>query len=102
MKHIFLILKFIQQANMNGDILLKKDFPLNELEVNEIQLNMYLKNLYDSGYITGIFPVKMYGGKIGIKVSNPTITIKGMQYLEENSEMKKLYNLLKEIKFWIS
>lgn len=96
MKQIFLILKFIQKANLDGQILFRKDFPLEELKVNDDQLDFYLKNLFDDGYIKGLFLIPMYGGKIGIKLNNPTITIKGMEYLEDNSAMKKIYNLFKE------
>ncbi|MGL5621764.1 YjcQ family protein [Cetobacterium sp.] len=98
MKSTFLILKFIQKHNLNGTTFLKKDFPLDELKITSSQLDLYLKNLADSGYIKGIFKISLYGGKIGIKLNNPTITTKGMEYLENNSSMKKLFNFYKENK----
>lgn len=96
MKQIFLILKFIQKYNLNGEVIFRKDFPLQELKLNDDQLDFYLNNLYDDGYIKGIIIVPLLGGKTGIKLNNPTITIKGMEYLENNSTMKKIYNIFKE------
>lgn len=37
------------------------------------------------------------GANYDIKIIKPQLTLKGMQYLEENSMMKKAYNLLKGI-----
>ena len=38
------------------------------------------------------------GDRVDLKIIKPKLTIKGMQYLEENSMMKKAYNLLKGIR----
>ena len=37
-------------------------------------------------------------GLSGVKLSKPAITLKGLQYLEENSMMKKVSGILKGIK----
>lgn len=53
--------------------------------------------LLDAGYITG---VKVVTDKLGseLVIIHPRLTLEGMEYLEENTMMKKAYRLLKGIK----
>nr|DAI55118.1 MAG TPA: YjcQ protein [Caudoviricetes sp.] len=53
--------------------------------------------LDENGYISGIRIIKAIGGS-GIKLVNPKITLKGLEYLEENTMMKKAYRLVKGTK----
>lgn len=99
MKAIFLILKIIENGNSSGEILTIKDFPLDKLNISETQLHIYFKNLYESNYIDGLFIVHHY--PIRIKLNNPTLTLKGMEYLEENSIMNKIFKAIKEVKGWL-
>ncbi len=48
-------------------------------------------------YITGVIIVDMIGIQ-GIKFDDVRITLKGLEYLSENSLMKKAANLAKSIK----
>lgn len=99
MNAIFLMLKIIEIANFKGKRLSIKDFPLDKLKITESQLDINFKNLYEAGYIDGVFIVST--DPVGVKLANPTLTLKGMEYIEENSTMKKVYNALKEAKSWI-
>lgn len=65
------------------------------LGVSENRMNAILIMLQDEGYITGIIYRK---GLNGVKLNKPVITLKGLEYLEENSTMKKVAGLLKGIK----
>jgi hypothetical protein len=55
--------------------------------------------LYESGYIKGIAVFPILGQtEPGVKVGNVRITEKGLEYIEENSLMRKAANALKGIK----
>ena len=54
--------------------------------------------LYQAGYIDGIEPIPLSGDAWDIKLLSPTITLKGMEYLENNDMMHKAYRILKGMK----
>ena len=54
--------------------------------------------LYEAGYIDGIELIPLGGSEYDFKPISPSITLRGMEYLEENTTMKKAYRLLKGIK----
>lgn len=59
-----------------------------------------LKSLNEEGYITGIVPVNTLSGN-SIKIINLQITPKGIEYLQENSKMKKAGEFVKKLPQWI-
>lgn len=67
-------------------------------ELNDIpkeMLEKYLAFMLKEGLIDGIRSTKdRYHG-------NPEITLKGIQFYEENKKSTKVYNAIKEIKDWI-
>lgn len=65
------------------------------LGVSENRMNAILITLQDEGYISGIIYRK---GLNVVKLNKPVITLKELEYLEENSMMKKVAGLLKGIK----
>ena len=57
-----------------------------------------MKMLVDNGYIEGVAIIQHAGDSLpGIKLNNPNITLKGLEYLEENSLMQKAKYLAKGI-----
>lgn len=54
--------------------------------------------LYQAGYIDGIAPAPLMGGRYGIKLLEPSITLKGLEYLENNDMMHKAYHFIKGVK----
>lgn len=68
------------------------------LGISEIRLLKYLEMLVDAGYLTGIEFEEDITGSIIIKADNPLITIKGLEYLSENTIMQRIYKSLKGIK----
>ncbi len=86
MKAIFLILTI-------------KDFSLDKLKISENQLHINFKNLYEANYIDELFIVSHH--PVSVKLSNLTLTPKRMEYLEENSTMKKIFRAIKEAKGWL-
>lgn len=54
--------------------------------------------LFEAGYIDGIRVVELYDGNYDIKMIHPCITLKGLEYLEDNTNMKKVYRFMKGLK----
>lgn len=94
-KIIFKILKLLEEA-MDYD-----EFDMSKLSaeffgITENRLNTILRMLQEEGYVHGVV---YKTGLSGVKVTqNFGITLKGLEYLEENSTMKKAAALLKGIK----
>ena len=60
-----------------------------------------LKSLGEDGYITGVKPISSLSGN-SIKITTLQITPKGIEYLQDNSKMKKAKEVLKNIPQWIA
>ena len=68
------------------------------LGISEALWRHLMKMLVDNGYIEGVSLIQHAGNCLpGIKLNNPNITLKGLEYLEENSLMQKAKNLVKGI-----
>ena len=90
---IFQILKAIDVAFENDN------FDLSKLNISRRRLVLLLEQLKLNGYITGILIPLNFNDEVTFH--NIRLTLKGLDYLENNSSMKKAYKLLKEIKGWI-
>ena len=98
--NIYQILKAIDISYENQDFNAETTLDLEKLEISQHRLDLILENLSDDGYLTGVNVIKFMGGS-GIKFTNPKLTTLGMLFLENNSDMKKAYSTLKEIRGWI-
>ena len=56
-----------------------------------------MEMLTAEGYIDGGSLKRTLDGDVAVSVSNPRITLKGLEYLQENSLMKKAADLAKGI-----
>ena len=70
---------------------------LKALKIAEERRNKILQSMIDDGLINGFTRVN-YAGGYGFKAIEPRLTIKGMEFLQENSAMQKIKNGLKDIK----
>ena len=97
LKAIYKILKYLRAA-MNYEEADIDFISANALGISENLWINILEMLTSSGYITGI-EVK-YGaqGERVLSISNLRITLKGIEYLEENSLMRRAANIAKGIK----
>lgn len=70
-----------------------KDFP-----VEETYFNYVVENLMKDGYIENVLIIPVDGANPIIRIDNSIrITPKGIEYLEENSSMKRIATALKEV-----
>ena len=63
--------------------------------VSELRFIRYLQMLIEAGFITGIKIIEMGDKHFEIRPYSPAITLRGLEYLAENSMMKKVTNILK-------
>jgi len=94
-KIIYKILKALEAA-MDCD---KLDHSLISAEFLGVSPNRWeaiMEMMCDEGYITGVTVIRGISMR-GVKLSNVRITLRGLEFLEENSFMKKAANLAKGI-----
>jgi len=96
-KIIYKILKALEAA------LDYEEFDVDEISHERLKITYtrwvnILIMLFENGYITGISVRNMLGSKQPqIKINNLRITLKGLEYLQENSTLKKVGEIIKGI-----
>ena len=68
------------------------------LGVSEERWARYIEMLLDTGYIKGAGIKRDILGATRVDISGARITLKGLEYLQENSIMQKLYQAAKGFK----
>lgn len=99
---IYRILKAFQAA-MDSDEFDASMISAERLKVSENRLNKLLVQLVKNGYIEGVL-LRTYSDSSTPETKilpSATITLKGLEYLEDNSMMKKAAGVLKELKDFI-
>ena len=69
----------------------------NNLGISQQRWNKYMEMLLDSGYIKGLTIQKYVTGETNVDAEDIRITLKGLEYLSENSIMQKMYKAAKGI-----
>nr|DAF75654.1 MAG TPA: YjcQ protein [Caudoviricetes sp.] len=67
------------------------------LKISEERWNKYIEMLLDAGYIKGVSIRKFVTGETDLNADDIRITLKGLEYLSENSIMQKMYKAAKGI-----
>lgn len=97
-KIIYKILKILESA-MECEEFENERISHKALGISEALWCNIIKMLVGNGYVEGVHIVSYMGGRLpGVKLINPCITLKGLEYLEENSLMKKASRVAKGIK----
>ena len=69
------------------------------LGISKERWNCYIEMLSENDYIKDVIIRKYpYDNEVTIDISNVKITLKGLEYLSENSIMQRMYNVAKGIK----
>lgn len=97
-KIIYKILKYLETAMDYSE----PDYePLNKdaLGISEERRTALIEQLLKNGYIEGV-EIKKYIGNVSPVISyfKPKITLKGLEYLHNNTMMQKIFNAAKGIK----
>ncbi|GAA0679045.1 YjcQ family protein [Clostridium cadaveris] len=96
-KIIYKILKILEKT-MDAEEFDNQLISYETLGISKIRWSKIMKMMLDNGYIEGVRNIEYDGATSPIiKMINPTITLLGLEYLEENSLMKKAADLAKGI-----
>ena len=93
---IYRILKILREAMEYEEFDLAAISP-DFLDISKPKWEQLMAMLVKNGYIEGVTVIPLLGRQTGIKLDHPRITLKGLEYLQENSMMKKATNLAKGI-----
>ena len=91
------ILKALETA-MDYDEFDMNRISAEALTISQKRWDAIMEMLADNGYVKGVSVLEFAGGDRGIKVSGIRITLKGLEYLNDNTLMKKAANIAKGIK----
>jgi YjcQ protein. len=69
----------------------------NNLGISQQRWHKYMEMLLDAGYIKGVTIQKYVTGETNVDAEDIRITLKGLEYLSENSIMQKMYKAAKGI-----
>ena len=69
----------------------------NNLGISQQRWNKFMEMLLDAGYIKGVTIQKYVTGETNVDAEDIRITLKGLEYLSENSIMQKMYKAAKGI-----
>ena len=94
---IYRILKYLCDS-MDFEEFNAEDFKAETFKTNDNRFNALLIQMQKSGYIEGLI-IRRYSRDSlkPIQPLNPRITLKGLEYLNENSMMKKAADIAKGI-----
>lgn len=96
-KVIYKILKLIE-ASMDFEEFDEFCISPENLGISKERWKIIMNELVNEGYIKGVSLIPIVGSSTKeIKIIKPILTLKGMEYMEENSMMKKAANVAKGI-----
>lgn len=96
-KAVYKILSTLEKA-MDYPEFDAKQISAEALGVSEERWSRYIEMMSDVGYIKGADISRYIDGSTHIDLSNVRITLKGLEYLQENSIMQRMYKLAKGFK----
>ena len=100
-KCIYKILRALEKAMDYPEFELSQ-IDYNKLEISKERWARHLEMMADIGYIKGIRVYKDITGETVVDNDDIRITLKGLEYLTENSIMQRIYKATKGIKDIIS
>lgn len=97
LRTIYKMLRAFESA-LDDDEFNPESISPESLDITENRRNRYLEMLVDKGYVSGVKITKLAGAGYKITLSNPAITIDGIEFMAENAAMQRAYRALKGIK----
>ena len=94
------ILSYLKYSYENGEEPSSDILNAETYEISQRQFVKTLGMLKDDGYIKGIILTPTKDGTVICGLRYTDITSTGLEYLADNSMMKKAYNILKEFRDW--
>lgn len=100
-KIVFAILRELFCCKEEGKRVDIRTISADRFDIAPSYLISILSDMLDEGYIRGFEIIETKTGRIVDGYGNTEITMKGIEYLQENTIMKKIYKNLKEFRDWI-
>ena len=100
-KIIYILLTELYESKKQGCKVNLQDISPERFGINASYFMDILCELLQEGYIKGLKVRESKTGRIVSGMSDIDITLKGIEYLQDNSQMKKVFNILKEVKDWM-
>lgn len=97
MVNMKIVYKVLSEVDKQMDDINFDESFIKDLKVSDNRVNKIIETLLDEGYLTGIKISKSKTGNI-VMFMSPRLTIKGMEFLQENSTMQKIKNGLRDVK----
>lgn len=100
MNNFKIIYKILKTIEMSMDFEEFDEYSISPevLGVSQERWKILINELVNEGYVTGITLIPVIGKLTREpRIAKPALTLKGMEYLEENSLMKKAANMAKGI-----
>ena len=94
---IYVILAALEKAMDVPDFDLEQ-IGHTELEMSKERWSKYIEMMADAGYIKGVTVKRNVLGQTSVEDNGVQITLKGLEYLRENSTMQKIHRTMKGIK----
>ncbi len=95
---VYRILKYFYECFKLGEMPERDMFSPDALGINNGYWVNVIESLVDEGHISGVSVIGYLGGSKGVKLIEPKITPKGIEFLQENSALAKAKNMLKAAK----
>ena len=95
-KIIYRILRYLEKA-MDYEEVDISFISAERFNLTERRWAAIMEMLAKEKYVDGISVKRSIDGEIVLSLSNPRITLRGLEYLQENSTMKKIAGLAKGI-----
>lgn len=95
-KTIYRILRYLEKA-MDYDEADMDFISASALGLSERRWTAIMEMLVKEGYIDGLTVTRSRDGDVVLSVNDPRITLRGLEYLNENSLMQKAAKLAKGI-----
>lgn len=96
-KAVYRILSILEKAMDLPEFDISQIGP-EKLGVSQERWARYIEMMSDVGYIKGVQINHCIDGSTEVDISDIRITLKGLEYLQENSIMQRMYKIAKGIK----
>lgn len=91
---IYKILSVLEKSMDLEEADMQRISPEN-LKVSQERWNKYIEMLADAGYIKGVSLKRYADGGLVVNIDEIRITLKGLEYLSENTIMQRMYKAAK-------
>nr|WP_304973324.1 YjcQ family protein [uncultured Schaedlerella sp.] len=91
---IYKILSVLEKSMDLEETDMQRISPEN-LKVSQERWNKYIEMLADAGYIKGVSLKRYADGGLVVNIDEIRITLKGLEYLSENTIMQRMYKAAK-------